>query len=86
MSSSKEMLCMWKAVEVLCKSKDIGFSQNPQSCWPFKPAAGGRELVSITYIDKALLCLHFTISLRTYAPLAPICTWQVSCNAYQMLQ
>lgn len=51
-----------------------------------KVAAGRRELVSITYIDKALLCLHFTISLRTYAPLAPVCTWQVSCNAYQMLQ
>lgn len=36
MSSPKEMLCMWRAVEVLCKSKDMGFNLlNPQNCWPF---------------------------------------------------
>ena len=61
MSSPKEMLCMWKAVEVLCKSKDIGFSLlNPQSHWPFKLKLlqeGGSWYLLLTLTKLYCVCI-----------------------------
>lgn len=89
MSSPERMFCMCKAVEMLCKNKlCTGFSHlNPGRHWPFKLKLLQGKGVGVYYLHwQSFIVFAFYYFLKDICTSGSnMCTWQFSCNAYQML-